>query len=120
MQARDACGQCGKAKLNMADQTKLKLINFMVALRRLPPLSALSGDEERILFELKTIWDKNGLLSVSDAYELGEGKSSTTAYRLLMGLKDKGLVDIKVDHADRRKRLVTFTPLASKLFLALG
>ena len=69
----------------MPDQTKLKFINFMVALRRLPPLSALSGDEERILFELKAIWDKNGLLSVSDAYEFGEGKSTTTAYRLLMG-----------------------------------
>ena len=104
----------------MPDQTKLKLINFMVALRRLPPLSKMSGDEERILFELKAIWDNNGSLSVSDAYDLGEGKSSTTAYRLLMGLKNKRLVDITVDKADKRKRLVTFTPLASKLFTALG
>jgi DNA-binding MarR family transcriptional regulator len=104
----------------VADQTKIKLINFIIALRRLPPLSTLSGDEERILFELKAIWDKNGSLSVSDAYDLGEGKSSTTAYRLLMGLKNKGLVYIKVDNADKRKRLVTFTPLASKLFVALG
>ena len=83
-------------------------------------MSELSGDEERILFELKAIWDRNGSLSVSDAYALGEGKSSTTAYRLLIGLKDKGMVDIKVDNADKRKRLVTFTPLASKLFVALG
>ena len=37
-----------------------------------------------------------------------------------MGLKDKGLVDIKVDNADKRKRLVTFTPLASELFKAFG
>lgn len=104
----------------MPDLTKIKFINFMVALRRLPPLSELSGDEERILFELKAIWDKNGSLSVSDAYYLGEGKSSTTAYRLLMSLKNKGLVDVTVDEADKRKRLVTFTPLASKLFVALG
>lgn len=104
----------------MSDQTKLKLLNFMVALRRLPPLSELSGDEERILFALKAIWDKKGLLSVADAYVLGEGKSPTTAYRLLMGLKNKGLVDITVDHADKRKRRVTFTPRAAKLFTALG
>ena len=104
----------------MSNQNKIKLVNFMVALRRLPPLSELSGDEERILFELKAIWDKKGLLSVADAYELSEGKSSSTAYRLLMGLKDKGLVDISVDSADKRKRLVTFTPSASKLFIALG
>jgi hypothetical protein len=104
----------------MPNQTKLKLLNFMVALRRLPPLSDLSGDEERILFELKAIWDKTGSLSVADAYSLGEGKSATTAYRLLMGLKNKGLVDITVDNSDKRKRRVTFTPRAAKLFIALG
>ena len=104
----------------MPDPTKIKLINFMVALRRLPPLSQLSGDEERILFELKAIADRNGTLSVSDVYDLGEGKSSTTSYRLLMGLKDKGLVGITVDAADKRKRHVEFTPIATRLFAALG
>lgn len=92
----------------------------MVALRRLPPLSELSGDEERILFELKAVLDQNGALSVSDVYDLGEGKSSSTAYRLLMGLKNKGLVEITVDDTDKRKRHVEFTPIAARLFAALG
>lgn len=104
----------------MPDSTKIKLLNFLVALRRLPPLSDLSGEEERILFELREIWERKGTLSVSDVYDLGVSKSASTSYRLLMGLKDKGLVDISVDDTDKRKRDVQFTPAANKLFQALS
>jgi len=104
----------------MPDFTKIKLLNFLIALRRLPPLSELSGEEERILFELKAVWDRQGALSVSDVYDLGEGKSPSTSYRLLMGLKDKGLVDISINETDKRKRHVGFTPVANKLFADLS
>lgn len=33
-----------------------RLLNFMIALRRMPPLSELSGDEERLLFEIRQAW----------------------------------------------------------------
>lgn len=45
----------------------LKLLNLLVSLRRLPPLADLSGDEERLLFELKALLDRQGSLRVSDA-----------------------------------------------------
>lgn len=104
----------------MARTTALKLINFMVSLRRLPPLSELSGDEERILFELYQLWEVNGALSVSDAYSLGGGKSASTAYRHMVSLKEKGLLEVAVDNADKRKRSVTFTKLAEQLFAAMA
>lgn len=99
--------------------TTIKLINFLVSLRRLPPLSELSGEEERLLFELYEIWEAKGELSVSDVYELGGGKSASTAYRNFVSLKDKGLVDVAVDDDDKRKRNVTFTKSAMQLFAAL-
>ncbi|MEN9393751.1 MAG: hypothetical protein RLZZ104_2094, partial [Pseudomonadota bacterium] len=37
-----------------------RFINFLVSLRRLPPLSKLSGDEERMLFELRLLWERQG------------------------------------------------------------
>jgi DNA-binding MarR family transcriptional regulator len=37
-----------------------------------------------------------------------------------MALKNQGLVDVRVTDEDRRKRAVTFTPSAEKLFSALG
>ena len=98
----------------------LKLLNLLVSLRRLPPLANLSGDEERLLFELKALLDRQGSLRVSDAYALGAGKSGTTAYRQLMSLKEKGLLVVELDAADRRHRRVYFTDLANKLFSAVG
>ena len=39
-----------------------RLLNFLVSIRRLPPLSELSGDEERMLFELRALWQKRGTM----------------------------------------------------------
>lgn len=97
-----------------------KLVNLLVSLRRLPPLSELTGDEERMLFELKALHDEQGALSVADVYDLIGGKSATTAYRNLMGLKDKRLVTIEIDETDKRKRHVYFTDLANNVFRAVG
>ncbi len=96
------------------------LLNFLVALRRLPPLSQLTGDEERMLFELRELWARRGALTVADVYDLATGKSASTAYRQLVALRDKGLLDVAVNETDRRRRLVTFTPAAEKIFQALA
>lgn len=98
----------------------LRLINLMVSLRRLPPLSELSGDEERMLFELRALWEKKGSLSVADCYNLGGSQSAITSYRQLVALKDKGLLEISVSENDKRKRDVSFTETANSLFYALG
>lgn len=97
-----------------------RLLNFLVSIRRLPPLSELSGDEERMLFELRALWQKRGTLTVADAYDLAKGTSSITSYRRLVALKDKGLVDIAVMEDDRRKRTVKFTDVAEELFSRLA
>lgn len=104
----------------MRNITTIKLINFLVSLRRLPPLSELSGEEERLLFELFEIYERKGNLSVSDVYELGGNKSASTAYRNLVHLRDKGLVEVAVDEDDKRKRRVTFTNTAQQLFAAIA
>jgi len=104
----------------MESSSAIKLISFMVSLRRLPPLSELTGEEERLLFELYEIWERSGEISVSDVYGLGRGKSASTAYRTFISLKDKGMIDVSVDDNDKRKREVSFTNLARQLFAAMG
>lgn len=104
----------------METSSAIKLINFMVSLRRLPPLSELTGEEERLLFELYEIWERRGELSVSDVYSLGGGKSASTAYRTFISLRDKGMVDVSIDDNDKRKREVCFTRLANQLFAAMS
>ena len=89
----------------------MRLVNFLVGLRRLPPLSELTGDEERMLFELRLLWSTQGKLSVADVYDLVTSQSASTSYRQLMALKKKGLVNIEVSGEDRRKRKISFTNL---------
>ena len=104
----------------MESSSAIKLISFLVSLRRLPPLSELTGEEERLLFELYEIWERSGEISVSDVYGLGRGKSASTAYRTFISLKDKGMIDVSVDDNDKRKRDVSFTNLARQLFAAMS
>ncbi len=100
----------------MTAQARVRLINFLIALRRLPPLSELSGDEERLLFELYGLAEKRDEpLFVSDVYDLGGAKSASAAYRDLVGLREKGLVKITVYKDDKRKRQIAFTPTAVDL-----
>ena len=98
----------------------MNLVNLLVALRRLPPLGTLTGDEERLLFELKALEDSEEALTVSNVYDLLEDKSGSTSYRILTSLKDKGLVSISSDPNDGRKRVISFTPSADAVFSALG
>ncbi|MFM2021422.1 MAG: hypothetical protein RJB02_1130, partial [Pseudomonadota bacterium] len=83
-------------------------------------LSELSGDEERMLFELRALWDKQGALAVADVYDLGINQSPSTSYRQLVSLKDKGLLENSVAEDDKRKRDVRFTKAAEDLFSAIG
>ena len=98
----------------------MNLVNLLVALRRLPPLGTLTGDEERLLFELKALEDSEEALTVSHVYDLLEDKSGSTSYRILTSLKEKGLVSISSDPNDGRKRFISFTPDADTIFSALG
>lgn len=98
----------------------VKLVNFLVSLRNLPPLSEISGEEERLLFALYALCEKQGRLSVSDVYNIHGNKSASTAYRQLMSLKEKKLIDVQTDVSDKRKRHINFTPAAERLFAALS
>ena len=98
----------------------MNLVNLLVALRRLPPLGTLTGDEERLLFELKALEDSEETLTVSHVYDLLADKSGSTSYRILTSLKEKGLVSISSDPNDGRKRFISFTPSAEAVFSALG
>lgn len=99
----------------MTDARK-KLINFLVSVRRMPPLSELSGDEERMLFELYAMAQDKDPLVVTDVYKVPGFHSRSTSYRTLIALRDKGIVTFDASDVDGRKRHVRFTPVAEHIF----
>ena len=95
---------------------RTKLINLLVAIRRLAPLSELSGDEERLLFELYAAAQETDTILVTDVFNIAHNKSRSSAYRTLIALREKGIVAFEEADLDRRKRHVRFTPRAEAIF----
>lgn len=98
---------------------QLRVLNFMVSLRRLPPLSMLSGQEERMLFDLLDAHHSGQTLLVRDAMQLGDAPPAT-AYRYVIALKKKGLIDFMTDPNDARKKEIVFLPPAIDLLKQLS
>ena len=96
------------------------LINLMVQLRRTAPLSGLTGDEERLLFELYVMAQAHSQILVTDVYQCPGFGSRSSSYRTLVSLREKDIVAFDVDETDRRKRRVTFTDAAQIIFSSLS
>lgn len=95
-------------------------INLLVDLRRKTPLAALTGDEERLLFELYVMAQAHSQILVTDVYQCPGFGSRSSSYRTLVSLREKDIVAFDVDETDRRKRRVTFTDAAQIIFSSLS
>lgn len=86
--------------------TYVRLMNMLNAIRGLSPFSELTADEERLLGDLIVRWHLTPSITVSDLMDSGVTPSGSTTYRRLVALRDKGLVDMRVDEQDRRVKFV--------------
>lgn len=89
----------------------IRLLNLLEAIRSRSPFDAMTADEESLLRHLIIRWHAEEI-PVSAVMNGMAGASGTTAYRRLIGLRDKGLVQFRVDPADRRVKYVEATALA--------
>ena len=92
----------------------LKLLNLLSAIRELSPFEDLSADEEQLLGDLAVRWHLSGHVTVGDLMQSSGRVSSSTMYRRLLALRDKGFVDLPEDQNDRRSRFVVPTASAKK------
>ncbi|MFM2300654.1 MAG: hypothetical protein RLZZ84_390 [Pseudomonadota bacterium] len=92
--------------------TFVRLLNMLSALRELSSFNALSADEEQLLCDLVVRWHHKNAITVSDVMLDAERTSASTIYRRLLGLRDKGMVDFRVDERDKRVKFVEPTAKA--------
>lgn len=98
----------------------VRLLNMLNAIRHMSPFSALTGEEERLLDELVVRWHSVGAITISDVMESGIAPSQTTTYRRLIALRDKGLINLRVDEADKRVKYVEPAPAAEEYMARIG
>ncbi len=90
----------------------IRLLNLLSAIRDMSPFNVMSAEEEELLRGLIVRWHVGEPPAVSDIMRELVGVSQTTAYRRLIALRDKGLVDLRVDQRDKRVKFVEPTALA--------
>lgn len=92
--------------------TFVRFLHMLSALRELSWLSDLSADEEQLLGELVVRWHQVDTITVSDVMLHADRASSSTMYRRLLGLKEKGMIAFRVDERDKRVKFVEPTAKA--------
>lgn len=91
-----------------------RLLNLLDAVRRLSPFSTLTAEEEQLLFRLVLRWEGVETFTVGDIMKEDSSASPSSLYRRLCSLRDKGMVELAVDKADRRVKYVRPTPLSAE------
>lgn len=92
----------------------IRLLNLLSAIRELSPLQDLTAEEEKLLGQLTIRWHETDQLTVGEMMGDADLVSSSTVYRRLLCLRDKGFIDLPTDIKDKRVRLVLPATLAKK------
>lgn len=92
----------------------IRLLNLLGAIRGLSPFDVMTAEEEQLLRSLLVRWHEAKDISVSEIMANMTSVSATTAYRRLIGLRDKGMVHLRVDETDKRVKFVDPSKLAEE------
>lgn len=94
------------------DPLHIRLLNLLVAIRDLSPFHLMTAEEEQLLRTLLIRWHEEKYISVSGITNSMADVSGATVYRRIIALRDKGLISLRVNQADRRVKFVEPTRLA--------
>ena len=95
-----------------ADPLHIRLLNLLVTIRELSPFDVMTAEEDQLLQNLLIRWHHAKDMPVSEIMKSMTDVSAATAYRRLIGLRDKGLIQLRLDHRDKRVKFVDPTALA--------
>jgi len=80
----------------------------------------LDPHEARMLEALALIWGTGAKILVNEAAAVVPEISTTTAHRRLKALRQKGLIELRLDSGDNRFKYVQPTPATKKYFETLS
>lgn len=98
----------------------LRFINLALAAEKLSYFPSLEPTEMRVLKLLSVYWLKKQLITVVEAMNMTSEISTSTIFRNLKKLREKGYVELVVDDVDNRVKYISPTKQADKYFSNLG
>lgn len=97
-----------------------KFINLAIATEQLSDLPALDPIEKRLLSLLSHSWSNNRKITVVETMNITSELSTSTVFRYLKKLRQKGYLELIVDEIDNRVKYVSPTKQCDKYFSRLG
>ena len=100
--------------------TYLRFVNLMIAAERLSSLPPIDAVEARILKLLSIYWEQSAPITVVVAMKISDEVSSSTMFRYLKKLREKGYLQLVMDVRDNRVKYVEATNQTHRYFSELG
>lgn len=97
-----------------------RFINLAVANEKLLDIPALEPVERKILHLLITYWENKQPITVVETMNITDEISTSTVFRYLKRLRQKGYIDLEVDAIDNRVKYVKSTKQTDQYFAKLG
>lgn len=97
-----------------------RFINLSIATEQLSDLPSLDPIEKRLLALLSHSWSNNKKMTVVESMNITDELSTSTIFRYLKKLRQKGYLELIVDEVDNRVKYVSPTKQCDKYFSKLG
>ena len=97
-----------------------RFINLAIATEQLSDLPSLDPIEKRLLALLSNSWSNNKKITVVESMNITNELSTSTIFRYIKKLRQKGYLELIVDEVDNRVKYVSPTKQCDKYFSKLG
>lgn len=106
----------------MADckQIYQKFLNLANAIEEMSEFPALDPVEQKMLALLSKYWLSKQKITVVEAMNMTNDISTSTIFRYLKKLRQKGYIELVVDESDNRVKYVSATQLTDSYFNKMG
>lgn len=97
-----------------------KFLNLAIAVEELSEFPTLDPVEQKMLALLSKYWLNKEKITVVEAMHITGQISTSTIFRYLKKLRQKGYIELVVDEFDNRVKYVSSTPLTDSYFNKMG
>lgn len=97
-----------------------KFLNLASAVEEMSEFPTLDPVEQKMLALLSKYWSSKQKITVVEAMHMTQDISTSTVFRYLKKLRNKGYIELIVDELDNRVKYVSATPLTDSYFNKMG
>ncbi len=97
-----------------------RFLNLVIAVEELSEFPSLDPVEQKLISHLSKYWSLKQKITVVEAMHMTKDISTSTIFRYLKKLRQKGYIELVVDEFDNRVKYVSATKLTDSYFNKMG